>query len=412
VKKIFGLSSGVQSFTMEEKQKGTGIQTKIAHHSLQYFWGKNENEEDTMAQNVVMKIQGDEAFKGAIWRNSNVEYLHDTDREQKQPTVTVTLTHATNVTVHALPEPCTEILTGVVERNIGPIPLREGQKFGDLTMEPFAPSTHTLLRAKFTTLEDKSVALDNVNFNETGLLLLVKGLLNPKTEETDKKTLIDLQKNLASGMMEELRGNKALKLEKDKELLVRFDAEYCHSLFDTTVRIRPAPHTEISLGGLQQLQEGDQIFVKYFVLPVGVCPEGLWLRIFKDNRDLTGCLIKLEPDSILGYPATAIRETGRISHIEGNPHFMLRIAVSADDIRGLEDCDPDLWDHRSYPHLVDTVKKYMDESPEEWEKAFRTVGIHPAGYIKEVQGLTPQHLEAFKDLCSQESAIFNMKFEI
>jgi hypothetical protein len=54
----------------------------------------------------------------------------------------------------------------------------------------------------------------------------------------------------------------------------------------------------------------------------------------------------------------------------------------------------------------------MDEWPEEWEKAFRTVGIHPAGYIKEVQGLTPQHLEAFKDLCSQESAIFNMKFEI
>jgi hypothetical protein len=268
VKKIFGLSSGVQSFTMEEKQKGTGIQTKIAHHSLQYFWGKNENEEDTMAQNVVMKIQGDEAFKGAIWRKSNVEYLHDTDREEKQPTVTVTLTHATNVTVHALPEPCTEILTGVVERNIGPIPLREGQKFGDLTMEPFAPSTHTLLRAKFTTLEDKSVALDNVNFNETGLLLLVKGLLNPKTEETDKKTLIDLQKNLASGMMEELRGNKALKLEKDKELLVRLDAEYYHSLFDTTVRMLPAPHTEISLGGLQQLQEGDQIFVKYFVLPV------------------------------------------------------------------------------------------------------------------------------------------------
>jgi hypothetical protein len=143
-----------------------------------------------------------------------------------------------------------------------------------------------------------------------------------------------------------------------------------------------------------------------------VCQEGLWLRIFKDNRDLTGRLIKLEPDSILGYPATAIHETGRISHIEGNPPFMLRIAVGAGDLRGLEDSDPNLWDHRSYPHLVDTVKKYMEESPQEWEKAFRTIRIHPVGYIKNVQGLTPEHLEAFKDLCSQESGIFNMKFEI
>jgi hypothetical protein len=408
VRAIFGLSSGAPSLSMEEKQMAFGVQTKIAHHSLRYFWGERKSKTDTMTENVVMKIQGDSAFHGMVWNE---------DGSQPDNKVSVKLFHATNVTVHALTKQSRHILTGAVETKIGPIPARSDQKFGSTTMEPFAPSTHTLLRVKAPTNDEKSQVLEKVNFLTTGLVLLVNDLLKNEIADADRQTLVDLQKLLATGMIEELRiKHKALGIAKNHEYVVRFDAEYYHSRFDTTVRVRPAPHTEMSLLGLQELQNDEKVFVKYYVIPVGASAAGVWMRFFKNDQDIRGRLIKLEHDSILGYPATAIRETGRISHIEGNPHFLLRIAVGASGIRGLEDTNPDKWDRRCYPHLLDTVKEFKENNiamlPTDWEKAFRTIKMHPALYVKEVVGLAKDHFAAMKKLCSKECSIFDEMFEI
>jgi hypothetical protein len=358
----------------------------------------------------VIKIQGNSAVDGTVW---------DEDGSQPDKKVSVKLIHATNVTVHAMTEQSRHILTSAVERKIGPIPARTDQKFGSLTMTPFAPpSTHTLLRVRAPAHDEISQVLDAVNFRSTGLILLVNELLDTeKLAEADTLNLIDLQKLLATDLMEELGINhEALGIDEDAEYVVRFDAEYYHSRFDTTVRVLPAPHTEMSLLGLQELQNDEKVFVKYYVIPVGVSAAGVWMRFFKNDQDIRGRLIKLEHDTILGYPATAIRETGRISHIEGNPHFLLRIAVGIEGLRGLEDTNPDKWDCRCYPHLLDTVREYKAKNsamkPTKWEMAFRTIKMHPSEYVKEVVGLDKEHFAATKTLCSKECGIFDKQFEI
>jgi hypothetical protein len=164
-----------------------------------------------------------------------------------------------------------------------------------------------------------------------------------------------------------------LGIEEDQEFIVRYDAEYYHSRVDTVIRLLPAPHLEMDLDYLQELQSDGKIFVKYFMIPVGVCEEGLWIRLFDGQTDTTGRLIKLEHDSILGYPATAPREVGRISHIEGNPHFVIRVAVSTHAENGLEFHDANVWDRRSYPHLLETLQAKKATHADEWEKAMRTV---------------------------------------
>jgi hypothetical protein len=240
----------------------------------------------------------------------------------------------------------------------------------------------------------------------------LKGLLEDASKEADEATLVALQEMLANGMMDELRRNhEALEINEDQDFIVRYDAEYYHSRFDTVIRLLPAPHLEMDLDYLQELQSDGKIFVKYFMIPVGVCEEGLWIRLFDGQTDTTGRLIKLEHDSILGYPATAPREVGRISHIEGNPHFVIRVAVSAHGENGLEFHDANVWDQRSYPHLLETLQAKKATHADEWEKAMRTVTYNQANFHK-VHGLEKEHLLALKHLSSPECTSFDQLYEI
>jgi hypothetical protein len=77
-----------------------------------------------------------------------------------------------------------------------------------------------------------------------------------------------------------------------------------------------------------------------------VCP------FFYNTDDRQGTIIKVMPTTILIFPSTAIMEYGRVTHIEGHRHLLVKMLytknknVPAIDLKAAV---------REYPHLEATV---------------------------------------------------------
>jgi hypothetical protein len=218
--------------------------------------------------------------------------------------------------------------------------------------------------------------------------------------------------------MEELRRNhQTLGLSKDQNFQTFFHARFNHSRFSTTVRALPAPHLDMDPALILADQREKKIFVKDFVIPGKM---GMWTRLFSSGEDTHGRLIKVEPDSILGIPASIIQEVGRINHIEGNPHYMVRVVMVAIGDKEVDDGNtqvPLLQNlQRSYPHLEETLKRLREENdgrlPEGWEKSLRTVSLSSTKHIKEVKGLDPADFHLLDHLKSVEATAFQDEFGI
>jgi hypothetical protein len=105
---------------------------------------------------------------------------------------------------------------------------------------------------------------------------------------------------------------------------------------------------------------------------VPLSPEGLIVRFFNNREDKYGTLIKIMPTSILLFPSTAIMEYGRLTHINGHCHLLIKVLYTKNPKDGqpaisLEDSI------REYPHLSATMKGMADEKgkmPDDWEREF------------------------------------------
>ena len=150
-------------------------------------------------------------------------------------------------------------------------------------------------------------------------------------------------------------------------------------------------------------------FVKDYVIPG---KEGIWYRLFKSSKDFRGRLIKIQPGTILGFPATAIREVGRINHIEGNPHYVVRVVATLAQDGHQNVTGGELGDKLYYPHLKKTVEtlklslKGLEEGgkvPEDnelggdWDECLRTVDVTKTGYMKG-EAAVKEKIEKHKDM--------------
>jgi hypothetical protein len=451
VREILGLSGGTQYVSQAGRQKMSGMLTKIASHRIQYLWGSDEYGHVNPDTNIVWMLQDKNLFLGpkdaesdAAGDETNSDEEEDGDPETgasklkriakeeelmvKQgeeektllcagniPSTWFKIGHAANVTVHPLDAKVTQILfSQVAEIAVGPVPERTGQKFGDLEMRPYSPSTHTLFKVTAWGGDQK-----DDSHHDTGLHILVNSFL---TGEAGKQVLMTMQNELVDHFTKELRNNHVeLGLCKDQKFDKYLNASYVHSRFDTTIIVRPAPHIEMTLACIhEQMKQGT--YVKNFVVPGS---EGVWLRFFSGQKDFRGRLIKLEPDSILGYPSTAIIEVGRISHIEGNPYYLIQVVLKAQKDDGGQSRPPNPFPkenfHLTYPHLLGTVKKMRKSArkkstdgrlPPDWEKSLRTVAIHPINVVRDIIGLEKKHLDGLQHLSSQETREFDKSFQI
>jgi hypothetical protein len=384
---VFSLFGDVQEIPREKSRscaKGGPVQSSsvaLASHRMRYFWTEENSE------NIVMRLVGTgPAYVGKVIGTGEKLEVY----------------HATNVTVHPCESRWSKILFDeVVEIAVGTIPKRTGQPFGHQKMMPYAASTHTLLRV-----------FENGTRNDSGLLRMVDGILTGDDciRNGKREALLTMQHELARGMKDELRCNHAqLGISASEEFHEVYSAMYCHSRFDTVVWVRPAPHLDAHLGIIEELQN-EKTFVKDFWI---TGREGLWLRLFCDWNDVVGRLIRLEPDSILGVPITAIKEVGRISHIEGNPHYVIRIMLTAksNSLTGRS------WDTdwgRFYPHLGKTIIGMRNQGifGDELERRLGTVGLHRHGYTCVQKGLKWKSCEALKFLSTLETQLFDENFEI
>jgi hypothetical protein len=414
VRDILGMiPTATQHIGGAQRQRASGVQTKIAHHNLTYLWDRYKKVTDSSRTNVLWDIVTGLVYEGFV-PESEKEQDEVLKGQKRKP---IRLQHATNVTVHELGK-VKRLLAAVVEKVIGPIPKRKGQKFGNLDMGQYAPSTHTLFRAiSWGTKETSGLEL----------------MLSPHVQKDELNLVTDLQTRLVEQTILELHRNddwKGIDFES------KIDAEFYQSRFDTSVRVCPAPHTDLGLDVLSQMQDSGT-FIKYYILPAG--EEGLWIRLFSGCNDWKGRLIKVEPDTILGFPSTAIREVGYISHIEGNPHFMIRITLRAKKSPGGIDVKKAF--RRCYPHIMHSVgvlrknlkeRSVVDEEvddtglgktslqkaskngtlPVDWERSLRTLSHQESKYIGKIQGVEQGHLFALKELRTHEVTMFDKHFGI
>ena len=409
VRAILGHGGACQGVSDSQKQVGKGATTKIADFRLAYVWSMNDNKKG--GTNKLWPMAGEKALPqaGGGW-----------------------LEHCCDVTVMECDEKSREFLFDVVaEKAVGPIPKREGQEFGGYKMKPYASSTWTLLKV------DVSHGRDQVwetlpqgdkddDFSETGLIKLVVKVLESCEKKTRGDAMYWLWKNLQWKLGEEFKKeltenedlNKKLRENKDWNIpsaatwILKYHVTYMQSRFDTGLRVRPAPHTNISPDELASMAKAGR-FVKDYVIPG---KEGIWYRLFKSSKDFRGRLIKIQPGTILGFPATAIREVGRINHIEGNPHYVVRVVATLVRDGHQNVTGGELGDKLYYPHLEKTVEKLKmslvegeaggkvpedEELGEKWDECLRTIDVTKTGYMKaetEVKEKIKKHadMELFK----------------
>jgi hypothetical protein len=111
--------------------------------------------------------------------------------------------------------------------------------------------------------------------------------------------------------------------------------------------------------------------------------DGLIVQFFYNCDDNNGTLIKIMPTTILLFPSTAIMEYGRLTHINGHRHLLIKVLYTKKPKNGQPTIKPtikpaiNLKDSiREYPHLSDTMKGMEDKNgkmPDDWEREFRFV---------------------------------------
>jgi hypothetical protein len=267
-------------------------------------------------------------------------------------------------------------------------------------MVPYAASTHTLLSVKV--LGDSG---DDSLLERSGLWKLV----NPTRQWTEKErnALEDMLNTLLKCFQAELLTSwEKLGLEEKQEFEAVSDAEFRQSRFDTVVSVRPAPHLDAWPEDLVDMQNTKKIFVKDFVVPG---EHGLWVRLFESGKDKRGRLLKLEKDTILGIPFTITKEFGRINHIEGNRHYVIRMMVTPKPATWRTEALPKHAEPltRFYPHFSKGIAELKEktEGPLKygWDKHLHTVNRQK---LKCVQ--LPRKLSGdLKELKTEESSWFD-----
>jgi hypothetical protein len=347
-----------------------GVTTTIACHRVHYYMpGDSET-----PSNVLMLLQAEPAYKTKV-----------VDLE-------VTVYHTSDVTVHENKPEWQNLLMEVAEDAVGPIPKRVDQKFGagGPAMTGFAPSTHTLLQVSVdgdNGGEGAGTVVEDVK--RTGLYKLVGKMLKGTEDEIEakEKLLRELQVTLCESAQKELHAkHEELGLDPGQAFDIVLSAQYRQSRFDTALVVRPAPYIDASPFTIHELQVTRKTFIKDYIL---TGPQGLWVRVFKDGFDGGGQLIKIEPDTILGIPFTAPKEVGRINHIEGNPHFVIRVILMAGENGEKKEANLGSLG-RYYPHVPDTMAALQEKDKEEhdgdlsgeWERTLRTVQHQKLGLVK------------------------------
>jgi hypothetical protein len=375
----------------------TGVTTTVACYAFKYLQGNRTT-------NILMETKG----RKIPYQRSPSPVATSPDN-MDDPLFDANLFHASNVTVHQLHVSWSTLLRLVTDAAIGPIPKRSGQTFGENgpVLSSLTPATHTLLSVNVAG-DGTEQAGKKPDIENTGLFKLLKHAINLTDEQ--KAILMEMQMTLRKDFMTELQWT-----EDDQDIDTVFSVDYRHSRFDTNLVVRPLPFLDTSLEHIQAMQVNEDTFVKDYVVPG---PEGVWIRLFVDGTDIKGRLIKIEPDTILGIPFTVIKEVGRISHIEGNPHFVIRIILTktrpanqpanqATQLLGTKLV-------RCYPHMLETVKTLMAKKPQEWEDDMNTVMFAKLANNKVIFQLAKKEKEQIgtEKLWSNECATFDDHFEV
>jgi hypothetical protein len=156
---------------------------------------------------------------------------------------------------------------------------------------------------------------------------------------------------------------------------VTVDCSLRQSRFCTFSKEQTAPLVEMTYKQHEEMEAEGGLCV-HALVPLS--KDGLFVRFFYNKDDRQGTIIKVMPTTILIFPSTAIMEYGRVTHIEGHRHLLVKMLytrnknVPAIDLKAAV---------REYPHLEATVDamKNQDtgEMPDKWEHGFRHV-TYPA----------------------------------
>lgn len=375
---ILGHGGACAHMSKEQKQMGSGVTTKIADHSLRYLWDCTTEE------------------KNVVWPMWDVKILQDNDNANVAEII-----HSCDATVHKCKEKQMQVLfDDLAEKEVGPIPARQKQKFGNWEMKQYAPSTKTLLCVEVLGADTKG-----------GLEILTENVLHGQPKLQEKVTVMkELQDKLGAWFVTELQ-NRGIWNKECEEMdgwNFVYHVRFMQSRFDTGVRVRPAPHMEFTPEQITKMHE-DGVFVKDYVV---AGREGMWYRLFQHSNDFRGRLIRIQAGSILGVPGIAIREVGRISHIEGDPHYVIRVMAS----REKNSCDMagnTYPSTRFYPHLRNTVENLKAANANDWEECLRTVGTTRTGYLNTcVDGIDEETCNTLSCFKTTEVTAFDDYLEI
>lgn len=314
----------------------------IAHYNINYISG-------TAGTKTVVKLNNPGTYAYKTGKYHTTEKRHSVDK----------------IWAVRLATEIRDLLVGLTTEGLGGnvLPTRRGQMFFGRPMDPF----HSGMRTFFS-----CDAFGGFEVTENGLYNLLKGGIETRKEEDAENQLWDFVESLVEEGRKQCYGGGDDGSTGD-DYLVRVAASLRQSRFDTYSKERTAPLTEMTC---RQHDDMERNGGKCVHALVPLSSDGLFIRFFYNRHDKEGTLIKVMPDTILLFPSTAIMEYGRLTHIDGHRHLILKIQYTKKTSGRETEAAFDMETaEREYPHMENTVAKMEDDNggelPENWEKDFR-----------------------------------------
>ena len=238
----------------------------------------------------------------------------------------------------------------IIPKRVGP------QKFMDSQLQPYHKG--------MTTFFEASTYFDDSKGQQSG----DGGAFTQKFTGTSEG--VDLQATL-NNLLREMFSDALLKgllhdthFDKPKYFIFRFDFRQCR--FSTNYKERVPPHLEFGKTIPSKLDEHDCRLVTC-IIPVHEL--GVWVRLFLNENDRHGVLVKVMHGSALIYESSKMAiELGRCTHHEGNPYFAFHLVLynkrrgpNEETRKMLKHLDSVANNTREYIHFPKTFKTTGEE---------------------------------------------------
>jgi hypothetical protein len=242
------------------------------------------------------------------------------------------------------------------------LPKRKGQLFFEHSMDPFHCGMQTFFACE-------AIGNYSKDGEEDGLLLLLKDGLESGSDEENKYNKEDISRLMHEIVKHGFKNLRSLRNANMKNTLVTVACSLRQSRFDTYSRERTAPLVEMSYKQHNAMESNGGVCM-HALVPLS--HDGLIVQFFYNRDDNNGTLIKIMPTTILLFPSTAIMEYGRLTHINGHRHLLIKVLYT----KNPKDGQPaiSLKDSiQEYPHLSATMNGMEAKNgkmPDGWEREF------------------------------------------